>query len=155
MTPREDFQLLTARRHGAPAQLIDLLELLSAPAQIVPASEPKPAKPARKKAQRKQAEPAQPQQAEPVDPVRIADRLSPNNHRAQFYTVLTRENGKTAFVFWWDFQHWLTFNSSGALQDIRYLGTGKTWEEAREIAQREAPGKKIVNRYCPRTASWF
>jgi hypothetical protein len=135
MTPREDFQFLTARRHGAPAQ-------------IVPASEPAPAKPARKKAQRKQ-------QAEPVDPARIADQLSQNNHCAQFYTVLTRENGKTAFVFWWDFQHWLSFNSSGALQDIRYLGTGKTWEEAREIAQREAPGKKIVNRYCPRTAEWF
>lgn len=75
--------------------------------------------------------------------------------RAQFYSVLTRDGGKIAFIFWWDFCHLLTFNSDGLVKDIRYLGTGKTWEEAHEIARKEAPGKMIVNRYCPRSAGWY
>ena len=78
-------------------------------------------------------------------------KINPN---AQFYTVLTRENGRTAFVFVWDFFHWLTFDSANQLDDIKYVGTGKTRIQAMEIIRENLPGYQIRFKYCPRSCTW-
>jgi len=76
------------------------------------------------------------------------------NPNARFYTVLKREKGHTAFIFVWDFSHWLTFDSENKCQDIHYYGTGKTYTEALEIINRQLPGCKVVARYCPKSFVW-
>lgn len=79
----------------------------------------------------------------------------PINQNARFYTVLKREKAQTAFIFVWDFSHWLTFDSAGKCNDIRYYGTGKSYAEALEIINREIPDyKKVVTRYCPKSFIW-
>ena len=76
------------------------------------------------------------------------------NPNARFFTVLKRDAGKTAFVFVWDFGHWLTFDSEEKCKDIRYYGTGKTYREAFEIIARELPGCRVAFRYCPKSFTW-
>ena len=75
--------------------------------------------------------------------------------RAQQFTLLKRDGARTAFIFVWDFFHWLSFDSQGKLDDIRFYGSAHTHTEALELAARELPGCKVVFRYCPRTAAWY
>lgn len=70
---------------------------------------------------------------------------------ARFFTVLHRDNGKVAFIFVWDMLHWLRFDSQGKCNDIRYIGTGKTMQEAYQICERQLPGLQIKTKYCPRS----
>ena len=76
------------------------------------------------------------------------------NQNARFFTVLKRDSGKTAFIFVWDFAHWLTFDSANRLTDIRYYGTGKTYQEALEIINRDLPGCRSAVKYCPKSFVW-
>lgn len=76
--------------------------------------------------------------------------IKPN---AQFFTVLKREKARTAFIFVWSMQKWLTFDSAGRLSDIVYYGTGKTMAEALQIIKRDLPGCRSVVRYCPRSTT--
>ena len=77
------------------------------------------------------------------------------NPNARFFTVLRRESGKKAFIFVWDMMHWLTFDSQGKLKDIKYVGTGKNWDQAYEIIGKNFPANTpIVIKYCPKSFVW-
>lgn len=66
---------------------------------------------------------------------------------ARFFTVLALRDGHKAFVFVWDFFHWLRFSD---VPGIMLLGTGKTYAEAEAICAAKAPGRQIVYKYCPK-----
>ena len=77
------------------------------------------------------------------------------NQNAQFFTVLRRTSGKKAFIFVWDLQHFLRFDSEGKCQDILYIGTGKTYTQALQIIADHFPaGTPTVVKYCPRSCGW-
>ena len=76
------------------------------------------------------------------------------NPNAQFFSVLKRDHARTAFIFVWSMTHWLRFNSDGKISDIRYYGTGKTYNEALQIIQRDLPGARVAVRYCPKSFMW-
>ncbi len=77
------------------------------------------------------------------------------NPNAQFFTVLTRESRKKAFIFVWDFMHWLTFDSQGKCNDIHYIGTGKNWQQAYKMIEDNFPAQTpIVIKYCPKSFVW-
>lgn len=80
--------------------------------------------------------------------------ISKINPNAQFYTVLKRDCAKTAWIFIWDFGHWLRFDSEGRCPDIRYYGTGKTYKEALEIIARDLPDCRSAVKYCPKSFVW-
>ena len=74
------------------------------------------------------------------------------NMNQRFFTVLARRSGRKVFIFVWDFGHWLSFDSS--VPDIMLLGTGKTRQEAEQIAAAKLPGRQIVYKYCPKIFYW-
>ena len=77
------------------------------------------------------------------------------NPNAQYYTVLTRESRKKAFIFVWDFMHWLRYDSKGECGDIVLLGTGKTFSEAYKIINKHFPqGVPVGVKYCPKSFIW-
>lgn len=75
--------------------------------------------------------------------------IKPN---ARFFTVLARRSGKKVFIFVWDFMHWLRFDDS--IPDVVLLGTGKTRQEAEQLAAAKLPGRQIVYKYCPNSFVW-
>lgn len=75
--------------------------------------------------------------------------------RAQQFALLKRDCHKTAFVFVWDFYHWLSFDSQGKCDDIRFYGAARSYAEALELAARVLPGCKVIFKYCPRSCGWY
>ena len=77
------------------------------------------------------------------------------NPNARFFTVLHRKSGKKAFIFVWDFMHWLTFNSAGQCNDICLVGNAKNWQDAYKLIENNFPPKtQIVIKYCPKSFVW-
>lgn len=77
------------------------------------------------------------------------------NPNARFFTVLTRASRKKAFIFVWDFMHWLRFDSAGTCKDISNVGTGKSFDQAYKIIEDNFPAKTpVVIKYCPKSFTW-
>lgn len=77
------------------------------------------------------------------------------NPNARFFTVLRRKSGKKAFIFVWDFMHWLRFDSDGRCGDVCLVGNAKSWQQAYKLIEENFPAQTpIVIKYCPKSFVW-